>query len=248
MRSRASDSDVQDEPSLYEMIVDATGIEYGREDFPGGQQDYKNKLVRHFGQMTGDDFDELPEEVREWVNEATEVFNANRRTKEEPEDLPEIEGLVEPPPPPPARRARVTVADDDDAPPPPARRARVVAAPEPEPEPEPEEEEAEEAPPPRATRTRATPARATAARPAAKPAPAPRERSTGRNPDSGRYAKVMPHYLKDREITVPELQAAISKTDGESYSETTLDRTLAACVAITVWLEHNGVDLKRLSR
>src|SRR5215469_18755759 len=230
MRSRATDSDVQDEPSLYEMIVDATGIEYGREDFPGGQQDYKNKLVRHFGQMTGDDFDELPEEVREWVNEATEVFNANRRTKEEPEDLPEIEGLVEPPPPPPARRGRVAVAEEDDEPAPPPRAARTRVAPEPEPEPE------------DTRRTRATPA--APARAAAKPAAAPRAPAQ-RNPDSGRYAKVMPHYLKDRDITVPELQAAISKTDGESYSETTLDRTLAACVAITVWLEHNGVDLKR---
>lgn len=251
MRNTAA-TEVQDEGSLYDQIVDATGIEYDEAQH-SDVEGYKNILVRHFGHMDASEFDALPVSVRDWVNDATEVFNSNRRAKER-EPLPDIEGMPEDepaPPPPPARRARVAFdEDEDDEAPPPATTRRGRAAP--VEDDDDQDDEPEPAPPPRAGRRNgrtATPAPAPKLRAARQPAAEqPTRRTVGRDPDSGRYAKVMPHYLKDRDITVPELQQAIAKTDGESYSETTLDRTLAACVSVVGWLERNGVDLKRLSR
>lgn len=241
MRNTAAEADQDDGASLYDLIVDACGIEYDPGKFPD-VEDYKNQLVRYFGRMDADAFDKLPNDVRDWANDASTIFNNNKRAKDDRSPLPDIDGLPEedePAPPPPARRARVAVDDDDDdeAPPPPTRTRtrRVVAAPPPDDD---DDDEPEPAPPPR-TRARRTPAAAPT------PAPAPAVR---RDPDSGRYAKVMPHYLKDRDIDVPGLQVKIEKTDGASYSETTLDRTLAACQAVVGWLERNGVNLDRLSR
>jgi len=242
-RTTTADSDQDDSSSLYDIIVDHSALEYNATKYPD-VEDYKNGLVRFFGKMDFDEFEQLPLVLRDWVNEATIVFNANRRTKEERSLLPDIDGLPEEeeeepaPPPPPARRARVAVDDDDDddapAPTPPARSRRVapvVAV-----DDDDDDDEVEVAPPPRTTRTRRA---ATAPAPVpATPAPAGRKR----DPDSGRYAKVMPHYLKHRNIAVPELQERIEKTDGASYSETTLDRTLAACQAVVAWAERNGVD------
>jgi hypothetical protein len=236
-RTTTADTDPQDDPSsLYDIIVNASGLEYN--PAKSDVEDYKNGLVRFFGKMDFDDFDRLPPALRDWVNEATLVFNANRRTKEERSPLPDIEGLPEEedeePAPPPARRARVAVDDDDDevAPPPAPARSRRVA---PVPVDDDDDDDDEVAPPPPPT-TRIR--RGATVSPATAPAPAGRKR----DPDSGRYAKVMPHYLKHRNIEVPELQKRIEKTDGANYSETTLDRTLAACQAVVGWAERNGVD------
>jgi hypothetical protein len=252
MRNTTADADQDEGASLYDLIVDATGIEFDEHEFapPDGVEKYKNHLVRHFGRMDANDFDRLPEDLRDWVNEATGIFNDNRRSKEEPEALPDIEGMPEPVPQK-ARRARVSVIDDDDevAPPPPSRRTRVTAAPPVEDEDEDavveEEDEPEPPPPPSRSRTRRVAADDADDAPAPKRArtpAAPAARSVKRDPDSGRYAKVMPHYLKKRSIEVPELQERIEKTDGASYSETTLDRALAACRAVVAWSERNGVD------
>jgi hypothetical protein len=242
-RTTTVDTDEQDDPSsLYDIIVNASGLEYN--PAKSDVEDYKNGLVRFFGKMDFDEFDRLPLVLRDWVNEATLVFNANRRTKEERSPLPDIEGLPEEedeePAPPPARRARVAVDDDDDEvapPPPPARSRRVAPVPvDDDDDDDDDDDEVAPAPPPRTTRTR----RGVTTAPA--PAPAAPAGRSKRDPDSGRYAKVMPHYLKYRNIEVPELQKRIEKTDGANYSETTLDRTLAACQAVVGWAERNGVD------
>jgi hypothetical protein len=60
---------------------------------------------------------------------------------------------------------------------------------------------------------------------------------------SGRHAKVMPIYLQHRDISVDLLQAELIKTNGGTYSRTTLDRVLRACQDITGWLESQGVNL-----
>jgi hypothetical protein len=251
MRNTSSQTDSDELSSLYDQIVDATGIEFDPTEFKGGAEEYKNNLVRHFGHMPPEEFDVLSEELRDWINEATLVFNANRRAKER-QPLPDIEGMPEPPPPK-ARPSRVMFEEDDDAdePPPPPRRLRVAAAPPPEPEdddePEddPELEDADEpeeevAAPSRVTRGARTRGRGKAT--PAKPPKTVEATSSRRDPDSGRYAKVMPHYLKDRGIEIDELQEKIEKTDGAGYSTTTLDRTLAACRSVVAWAEHNGVD------
>jgi hypothetical protein len=259
MRNTGSQADSDELSSLYDQIVDATGIEFDPVEFKGGAEEYKNNLVRHFGHMPPEEFDVLSEELRDWINEATLVFNANRRAKDR-SPLPDIEGMPEPPPPTKARSSRVMFEEDEDEDesPPPPRRLRVAAAPPPEDEdepdddpddgePEPEEEPEEEAaaPPPRVARGARTRARGSAT-PAKPPARVARgvaaEPARTRDPDAGRYAKVMPHYLKDRTIEIEELQEKIEKTDGAGYSPTTLDRTLAACRSVVAWAEHNGVD------
>jgi len=242
MRKTSASADIDEESSLYDLIVDSTGIEFDRKEFPGGAEDYKNNLVRFFGKMDQDTFDAQAEDIRDWVNEATAVFNANRRAKER-SPLPDIDGLPElaPEPPKASRRERIALSDDDedDTPPaPPPGRTRTARA---VPVPDDDEDEDEAPPAPKVvTAAKRTRSKTTPAVPAA---PARHKR----DPDSGRYAKVMPHYLKQRNIEVLELQEKIEKTDGAEYSEMTLERTLAACRSVVGWLERNGVDLADLS-
>jgi hypothetical protein len=66
-----------------------------------------------------------------------------------------------------------------------------------------------------------------------------------KEPD-GRYAKIMPHYLLNRDINLGDLQEEIRKSNGEVYSLKTLDRALRACQDIVGWLDRKGVDLNTI--
>src|SRR5215471_17282256 len=93
------------ERSLYDLIVEETSIEYDEEAYTDVEE-YKNQLVRFFGKerREPEEFEAMPEAVQEWANDATQVFNANRKAKTK-KTLPVIDGLPEPEKAP-ARRGR----------------------------------------------------------------------------------------------------------------------------------------------
>jgi|SRR5215471_3551318 len=177
------------EKTLYDLIVEETGIEYDEELYTGVEE-YKNNIVRHCGKLPTDEFEGMNDDVQIWVNAATKVFNTNRKSKTK-EPLPVIDGLAEP-----------------------------------EPEGEPK-------------RRRGRPRRNAEAEPEEKPARAQRD------PDANRYGRVMPHFMKDREISLEDLKKTILDKEGADYSVVTLERALLACTSIVGWLERNGYTIHK---
>jgi len=97
-----SDEAVQttdEEMTLYQQIVDATGIEYDAEKFDS-VEDYKTNLVNWYADETVDGdstvgdtrYADAPEEVCAWVDEATKVAKSNRQGRRK-KALPFIDGL-----------------------------------------------------------------------------------------------------------------------------------------------------------
>lgn len=92
---------VDDEGTLYEQIVDTTGIEYDAEKYDS-IEDYKRHLVDWYADETeegeatiGDKrYEESPEAVCAWVDAATKVAKANRQGRRK-KALPVIDGLEE---------------------------------------------------------------------------------------------------------------------------------------------------------
>ncbi len=82
------------EQSLYEKVVEVTGIEYDEEEHKT-VDDFKQQVVRHFADMEDEEFEKLPEEVQDWVDSATEVVKKNKSARRKA-DLPSMAGLAEP--------------------------------------------------------------------------------------------------------------------------------------------------------
>lgn len=81
------------EATLYDKIAEA----YGTPFEPEGDQtreSWKEDAVRFFNDMDDKDFNELPEDVAAWVNEAADVMKKNRGSKRK-SALPDLAGLDE---------------------------------------------------------------------------------------------------------------------------------------------------------
>jgi hypothetical protein len=135
--SDAETATVEDagEPTLYDIIVDDTGIKYDPE-VDSSVDEYKERLARHFKELDEDGFDKLSDQSVEWSNAAATITKENRGSRRK-KPLPSIDGLPEPEVEATGKRARVT----DDGEPKKGRKAKELKEPkakkEPKPKPEP---------------------------------------------------------------------------------------------------------------
>lgn len=81
--------DNTDTATLYDQIVELLKLEPEDEE---SSDDYKARVVRHAGDMEDDDFEKLPDDVKEWLNAATEVVKKNRGARKKAA-LPALDGL-----------------------------------------------------------------------------------------------------------------------------------------------------------
>lgn len=91
-----SDADEKAE-TLYDKLVEQTGLEQEDDE---SAEDFKARLVKYFADTFPNTeegnakFDELDDEISDWVNSATEVASANRGARNK-KRLPQIAGLEE---------------------------------------------------------------------------------------------------------------------------------------------------------
>ena len=93
-RSKKQEAVAEEDKTLYEQICEATDLSYDEEE--GDVEAFKENVARFFADMEDSDFAELPEEVRDWADEAIDVIKANRsKSAKKKSPLPEIDGLPE---------------------------------------------------------------------------------------------------------------------------------------------------------
>ncbi len=82
-------AETETEETLFDKIVDALSLEREEDE---SAEDYKIRAVRHAGDMEDEDFEALPDDVKTWLNAATEVVKKNRGARKTA-PLPALEGL-----------------------------------------------------------------------------------------------------------------------------------------------------------
>jgi hypothetical protein len=79
-----------EEQTLYEQIVAITDMEFDSDD--ESHEEYKDRLVKWFSDQEDEVYDNAPEAVQEWIDEATKIAKANRGAKRK-KPLPVMDGL-----------------------------------------------------------------------------------------------------------------------------------------------------------
>jgi hypothetical protein len=102
----ADDNDTMEKVSLYDQIVEVTGLEPEADEAP---EDFKGRVVRHFSDLEDEEYDKALEDRDDlaiWVRDATSIYKANRSSRSK-KALPVMTGLAgDVEPEKPARRTR----------------------------------------------------------------------------------------------------------------------------------------------